>query len=68
MTPLKTKTEQINNVLELIARTNRTIQVAKAGNERLQIIQYERLKNQFLRQLTDLLDEETATFYVIERV
>jgi len=68
MTPLKTKTEQINNVLELIARTNRTIQAAKASNERLQIIQYERLKNQFLRQLTDLLDEETATFYVIERV
>jgi len=67
MTPLKTKTEQINSVLDLIARTNRTIQAAKADNERLQIIQYERLKNQFLSQLTDLLDEETATFYVVER-
>lgn len=68
MMPLKTKTEQINTVLDLIARTNRTIQAAKVANERLQIIQYERLKNQFLRQLTDLLDEETATFYVVERV
>jgi hypothetical protein len=67
MMPLKTKTEQINTILDLIARTNRTIQAAKAANERLQVIQYERLKNQFLTQLTDLLDEETATFYVVER-
>ena len=63
----KTKVEQINDLLELIARTNRTILAAKTRNERLQMLQYERLKNQFLRQLTDLLDLETTTFFVIEK-
>lgn len=63
----KTKVEQINDLLELIARTNRTILAAKTRNERLQVLQYERLKNQFLRQLTDLLDLETTTFFVVEK-
>ena len=65
---MKSKTDQINVVLDLIARTNRSLMAARAANERLQTLQYERLKNQFLRQLTDLLEEETATYYVAERV
>jgi len=68
MMSMKSKTDQINVVLDLIARTNRSLMAARAANERLQTLQYERLKNQFLRQLTDLLEEETATYYVAERV
>lgn len=63
-----TKTDQINAVLDLIARTNRSLIAARTANERLQMLQYERLKSQFLQQLTDLLEEETATYYVAKRV
>jgi len=63
----KTKIEQINTVLELIARTNRSLAVAQQMNERLQVLQYERLKKQLFDQLTDLFDKDTHTYYVVEK-
>ena len=63
----KTKIEQINTVLELIARTNRSLAVAQQMNERLQVLQYERLKKQLFGQLTDLFDKDTHTYYVVEK-
>ena len=59
----KERIAQINEALDWIARTNRTL--ATVQNDRLQTMQYERLRQQFIDQLTALLTDTTQSLTVI---
>jgi hypothetical protein len=60
----KTTEEQINDVLELLADTNRMLKRLSPENNRLMYLQEKQLKEQYQRQLMDLLDEYPVTLVV----
>ncbi|RAI75739.1 hypothetical protein HMF3257_19130 [Spirosoma telluris] len=60
----KTTEEQINDVLELLAGTNRILKKLSPETNRLMYLQEQRLKGQYQQQLIALLDEYPATLIV----
>ncbi|MBO0934957.1 hypothetical protein J2I47_00215 [Fibrella sp. HMF5335] len=61
----KEQLTQINEALEWIARTNRTL--ANVQHDQLQTMQYTRLRQQFIDQLTTLLTGTTQLLKVIPK-
>lgn len=61
----KEQLAQINEALEWIARTNRTL--AEVQDDQLQTMQYTKLRQQFIDQLTALLTDTTQLLKVIPR-
>ena len=56
---------QINDALDWIARTNRTL--ARVQGDRLQTMQYERLRQQFIDQLATLLTDNTQPLAIVPK-
>jgi hypothetical protein len=67
MARLKTKEEQINGVLELLADTNRMLKKLSPEANRLLYMQEQHLKGQYQQQLMALLDEYPATLIVSKK-
>ena len=61
----KEQLAQINEALEWIARTNTTL--AEVQDDQLQTMQYTKLRQQFIDQLTALLTDTTQLLKVIPR-
>ena len=61
----KERLAQINEALDWIGRTNRTLE--RVQHDKLQTMQYERLRQQFIDQLTTLLTHTTQTLTVIPK-
>ncbi|QDK82507.1 hypothetical protein EXU85_29425 [Spirosoma sp. KCTC 42546] len=60
----KSTEQQINDVLELLADTNRMLKKLSPETNRLMYIQEQRLKGQYQQQLIALLDEYPSTLVV----
>ncbi|GAB2552513.1 hypothetical protein [Spirosoma aerophilum] len=63
----KTKEEQINDVLELLADTNRMLKKLSPETNRLVYLQEQQLKGQYQQQLMALLDEYPVALVVSPR-
>ncbi len=61
----KEKLAQINDALDWIARTNRSL--ARVQGDRLQTMQYERLRQQFIDQLAALLTDNTQPLAIVPK-
>lgn len=61
----KEKLAQINDALDWIARTNRTL--ARVQGDKLQTMQYERLRQQFIDQLATLLTDNTQPLAIVPK-
>lgn len=60
----KNKEEQINDVLALLADTNRMLKKLSPETNRLLFIQEQQLKEQYQQQLIMLIDQYPATLIV----
>lgn len=60
----KNKEEQINDVLALLADTNRMLKKLSPETNRLLFIQEQQLKEQYQQQLITLIDQYPATLIV----
>ena len=61
----KEKLAQINDALDWIARTNRTL--ARVQGDKLQTMQYERLRQQLIDQLAILLTDNTQPLAIVPK-
>lgn len=63
----KSQLQKINTVLDLLTGVNLILAHSATQNDRLQKMQYERQKQQYLSQLTDLLGESTQPLIIMAK-
>ena len=64
MTRVKSQLQKINAILDLLTDVNRILAQTSTQNDRLQRMQYERQKQQYLTQLNELLSTTTQPLTV----
>lgn len=67
MTQTKSQLQKINTVLNLLTDVNLILAHAATQNDRLQKMQYERQKQHYLAQLTELLGESTQPLAIMAK-
>lgn len=67
MNQVKTQLQQINAVLDLLAEVNQILTYPAVQADAFQKMQYERQKQQYVTQLTDLLGSATQPLIISQK-